>query len=182
MLKDVVDIIKNTALRHKAVRTFRYQGNDLNNAQNNHLGYQVYLDDVSHHQLNITTGIFKVEFQLYVLGFVDENTTILDVQNNAYTIAADIIAYIDQNDAFRGYLSVYDYSILVLSRYTDDKSAGVKLSLVLAMPSPVNLCELDDNFNEVPYEEPKDKEIDVNKEDVGDITINPIKLIPDRKC
>lgn len=184
MLKDVVDIIKNAALRHKAVRTFRYQGDDLNNAQNNHQCYQVYLDDVSHHQLNITTNIFKAEFQLYVLGFPEDNTpdTILEVQNNAYTIAADIVAFIDTNEAFRGYLSVYDYSILVLSHYSDDNASGVKLSLVLSMPSPVNMCELDDNFNDEPYQEPEDNEIDINKEDVGDITLKPIKLIPDRKC
>ena len=71
MIKDVIDVLKNAALRHKGVRTFRYQADDLNNAQNNYKGYQVYVDDISHSQLNITTGIFKVEFQIYILGFAD---------------------------------------------------------------------------------------------------------------
>lgn len=182
MLKDIVEIIKNTALMHKAVHTFRYQGDDLNNAQNNHEYYQVYLDDISYHQLNITTNIFRVEFNLYILGFVDDDNPILDVQNNAYTIAADIIAKIDTDEANRGVLSVYDYSIVTLSRYTDDKSAGVKLSLVLAMPSPVNLCVLEDNFNDEPYEPEPDKEIDINTDDVGDIDIKPIRLPKNRNC
>lgn len=182
MLKDVVNIIKDVALRHKGVCTFRYQGDDLNNAQNNHKMYQVYLDDISHHQLNITTNIFKAEFQLYILGFVDDENPILDVQNNAYTIACDILAYIDSYDEYKGIVSVYDYSILTLSHYTDDSASGVKLSIVLEMPNPVNLCELDDNFNDEPYEEEPDHEIDINDNEVGEITINPIHLPKNRNC
>lgn len=182
MLKDVVNIIKDVALRHKGVCTFRYQGDDLNNAQNNHKMYQVYLDDISHHQLNITTNIFKAEFQLYILGFVDDENPILDVQNNAYTIACDILAYIDSYDEYKGIVSVYDYSILTLSHYTDDSASGVKLSIVLEMPNPVNLCELDDNFNEKPYEDEPDHEININDNEVGEITINPIHLPKNRNC
>ena len=182
MLKDIINILKDISLRHKGVRTFRYQGDDFNNAQNNHKCYQVYVDDISHHQLNITTNIFKAEFQIYVLGFVDDEHPVLEVQNNAYTIACDIMAYIDTQDQFKGILSVYDYSILTLSHYTDDSSAGVKLSLVLEMPSPVNLCELDDNFNDEPYEEDDDQEIDINVDEVGDIDLKPITLKPNRRC
>lgn len=182
MLKDVINIIKDISLRHKGVRTFRYQSEILNNAQNNHKMYQVYVDDVSLHELNITTNIFKAKFEIYILGFVDDENTVLDVQNNAYTIACDIMAYIDTKDEFKGILSVYDYSILTLSHYTDDNAAGVKLSLVLQMPSPVNLCSLDDNFNDEPYEDDEDSEIDINNDEIGDIEINPITLPTNRIC
>ena len=182
MLKDVIEILKNAALRHRGVYTFRYQGDDLNNAQNNYKMYQVYVDDISHHELNITTGIFKAEFEIYILGFVNEDKTILDVQNEAYTIAVDIMAFIDSQEEFQGVLSVYDYSILTLSRYGDDSSAGVKLSLVLQMPSPLNWCTLDDNFDDEPHEEEEDHKIDVDDNEVGDITINPIKLPKNRNC
>lgn len=182
MLKDVVNIIKDISLRHKGVRTFRYQSEILNNAQNNHKMYQVYVDDVSLHELNITTNIFKAKFEIYILGFVDDENTVLDVQNNAYTIACDIMAYIDTKDEFKGVLSVYDYSILTLSHYTDDNASGVKLSLVLQMPSPVNLCSLDDNFNDEPYEDDEDSEIDINNDEIGDIEINPITLPTNRIC
>lgn len=182
MLKDVIEILRDISLRHKGVRTFRYQGDDLNNAQNNYKGFQVYVDDISHHQLNITTNIFKAEFQIYVLGHVDDEHPVLDVQNDAYTIACDIMAYIDTKPEFYNVLSVYDYDILTLSRYTDDSTAGVKLSLVLQMPSPVNLCELDDNFNDEPYEDEPDHEIDINTSDIGDIDINPIHLPRNINC
>ena len=182
MLKDVIDILKDISLRHKGVRTFRYQGDDLNNAQNNYKGFQVYVDDISHHQLNITTNIFKAEFQIYVLGHVDDENPVLEIQNDAYTIACDIMAYIDTKPEFYNVLSVYDYDILTLSRYTDDSTAGVKLSLVLQMPSPVNLCELDDNFNDEPYVDDPDREIDINDEEIGDIDIKPIHLPRTNHC
>lgn len=182
MLKDVIDILKDISLRHKGVRTFRYQGDDLNNAQNNYKGFQIYVDDISHHQLNITTNIFKAEFQIYVLGHVDDEHPVLEIQNDAYTIACDIMSFIDTKPEFYNVLSVYDYDILTLSRYTDDSTAGVKLSLVLQMPSPVNLCELDDNFNDEPYVDDPDREIDINDEEIGDIDIKPIHLPRTNHC
>ena len=182
MLKDVINILKDVSLRHKGVYTFRYQGEKLNNAQNNHRGYQVYVDDISLHELNIATNIFKAKFEIYILGFVGDDTDVLEVQNNAYTIACDIMAYIDTAEAFRGILSVYDYSILTLARYTDDSSAGVKLSLVLEMPSPLNLCTLDENFDDEPHEEDEDHEIDIDEDEVGDIDITPISLPRNRIC
>ena len=182
MLKDVINILKDISLRHKGVRTFRYQSEILNNAQNNNKMYQVYVDDVSLHELNITTNIFNAKFEIYILGFVDDENTVLEVQNNAYTIACDIMAKIDIDDAYKGILSVYDYSILTLSHYTDDNAAGVKLSLVLQMPNPVNLCTLDDNFNNEPYEDEPDNEINVNNDEIGDIDINPITLPTNRIC
>lgn len=184
MLTDIINIIKDVSLRHKGVRTFKYQADKLNNAQNNYGTYQVYVDDVSLHQLNITTNIFKAEFEVYVLSQPDgtSGNTILDVQNNAYTIACDIMAYIDTQDAFQGILRVYDYSILTLSHYSDDDSAGVKLSLVLQMPSPVDLCTLDDNFNDEPYSGDTDTEITINKDEIGDIDLKPIHLPKNRIC
>lgn len=184
MLKDIIEVLRHVSLTHKGVFTFRYQGDDLNNAQNNYKGYQVYVDDISLHQLNITTNIFKVEFQVYVLGHPtgESGNTILDVQNNAYTIAVDILGKIDSDDAYRGILGVYDYSILTLSHYTDDNAAGVKLSLVLQMPSPLNYCELDDNFDDEEHEEEQDHEIDVPDNEVGDIDITPIHLPRSKNC
>ena len=182
MLKDVIDILKDVSLRHKGVYTFRYQGDDLNNAQNNFKMFQVYVDDISLHELNITTNIFKARFEIYIIGFVHDDKTVLDVQNDAYTIACDIMAYIDTQEAFQGVLSVYDYSILTLARYTDDSSAGVKLSLTLEMPNPVNLCTLEEQFDDEPHKEEEDMKIDINTEDVGEIEINPITLPINRKC
>lgn len=184
MIKDLVAIFRDIALRHKGVKTFRYQNDTYNNAQNNHNTYQVYVDTVSIHQLNITTNIFRSEFQMYILSQPDgtSGNTIEDVQTNAFTIAVDILGYIDNKDEFKGVLSLYDYSIMTVSEYTDDNSAGVKLSIVLAMPSPLNLCELDENFNDEPYSGDTDTEITINENEVGDINLKPIHLPRNRYC
>ena len=184
MLKDVINVLKDISLRHRGVKTFRYQGDKFNNAQNNYETFQVYVDDISLHELNITTGVFKVKLEIYVLGQPDGSSgkTVLDIQNDAYTIACNIMAKIDGDSAYHGILSVYDYSLLTLARYTDDNSAGVKLSLTLEMPNPVNLCTLDENFDDEPHKEEEDHKIDVPTDEVGDITINPIKLPRNRNC
>lgn len=185
MIKDLVEIFKNISLRHKNVRTFRYQNDMHNNAQNNHKTYQVYLDTVSLHQLNITTNIFTSSFELYILSQPDgtSGNTIEDVQNYAFTIAVDILGALDNWEDYKGVLSIHDYSILTVSEYSDDNSSGVKLSVILETPSPLNLCSLDDNFNEDPYQEDEqDHEIDVDTDDVGDIDITPITLPRSRIC
>lgn len=183
MLNDIVNIIKNVALRHKGVRTFRYQGESFNNAQNNHLTYQVYMSTVSYHDLNITTNIFKQEYILYILGQPNKDKDILEIQNDCYTIAVNILGFLDNMPEYKGILSVYDYSIMTLSNYTDDDSAGVRLSVVLETPSPLNLCTLEENFNIEPYEDEPDKpEIDIDTKEVGDITLTPIKLPKKRTC
>lgn len=187
MLKDVVNIIKNVALTHKGVRTFRYQTKMYNNAQNNFATYQAYLSDVSYHRLNITTNIFRSEFELYILGqpkVKDDEDEILRVQNDCYTIINNILARLDSLQEYKNILSLYDYDIMVLSHYSDDESAGVKCSIVLAMPSPVSLCDLDDNFNDEPYQpEPDKPEIDVpSKETPDELTLKPIKLPKNPRC
>lgn len=186
MLKDVIDILKDISLRHKGVKTFRYQGDKFNNAQNNYATFQVYVDDISYHELNITTNIFKATFEIYILSQPsgESGNTVLDVQNDAYTIACNIMAKIDGDSEYYGTLSVYDYSLLTLARYTDDQSSGVKLSLTLQMPNPVNLCTLDDNFNDEPYSGETDTKITISGETVvsEDLTITPIKLPKNRVC
>lgn len=177
MLKDIVEIIKDVSLRHKGVRTFRYQEKSYNNAQNNYLPFQVYLDSISYHNLNITTNIFTVEFNMYVLAQpTKDEDGVLDVQNSAYTIAADIVAYLDYAEDYKGVLNMHDYGMMTVDHYSDDDSAGVRLSLTLEVPSPVNLCELDENFNEEPYSGETDTVITVEERNT-DPTITDVKTI-----
>ena len=185
MINDFVELFKNIALRHKLVRTFKYQDKVLNNAQNNFKTFQVYLDTVSLHQLNITTNIFTSEFQLYILGQADgtSGNSIADVQTLAFTIAVDILGYIENHHEYDGILSLHDYSILTLDHYSDDDSSGVKLSVIYEMPSPLNLCELDDNFDDEPYEENEDMPIDISGTTISeDLEIKTIKLPRNRVC
>lgn len=182
--KQVTNIIIDTLKRFKGVNFVRYSGDDLNNQQNNYKTIQCYIDDVTHHQFNLTQNICKVEYNIYILGFAEDGTpdSILDVQDKCYDVALYTLAYLDVNDEFQGIVSVYDYDILTLSRYTEQSNAGVKLSIVLTIPNGVNLCELDEHFNDEPYPEDEDHEIDINDDEVGEIDLNPIKLPKNRNC
>lgn len=175
--KDVVNVIKDALSRFKGVNFVKYQGDDLNNQQHNYNTIQCYIDDISLHQFNLTTNIVKADYEVYILGFPEEQTpdAILDVQDKCYNVAINVLAYIDTKEELKGFVRLYDYSILTLSRYTAQSNAGVKLSITLEIPNGVNLCELESNFGE-PYEEEKDKEIDLNINEVGDIDLKPIEL------
>ena len=180
--KQVTDIIINTLKRFKGVNYVKYTGDDFINQQNNHKTLQCWIDDISHHQFNLTQNICKVEYQIYILGFVDDDTTVLEVQDKCYDVALYTLAYLDINEEFKGIISVYDYDILTLSHFSDDNSAGVKLSLVLTIPNGVNMCEIDEHFNDEPYPEEPDHEIDIDDETIGDIDITPVKLRRNRIC
>lgn len=181
--KQVTDMIIDTLSRFKGVNYVKYTGDDLINQQNNYKTLQCWVDDVSFHQFNLTQNIAKVEYQIYILGFADgtSGNTVLDVQDKCYDVALYTLAYLDTKEEFRGIVSLYDYSILTLSRFTEQSNAGVKLSLVLTIPNGVNLCELDEHFGE-PYTPEPDHEIDINNDEITDIDIKPIHLPRNRDC
>lgn len=186
MIKDIVDVLKNTFLRHKGVCTFKYQGKTYNNAQNNYKTFQVYLDTVSLHSYDVRNDIFTSEYEIYILSQPHEGesgNTCVDVQTKALTIGADVIAFIDNDPSLRNVLNVKDYSMLTLENYSDDKSSGIKLSLVLEVPSPIAMCLLEENFNDDPYEEPEDKEINISGTTISEeLDIKPIRLPRRNNC
>lgn len=122
----VTNLIINTLKRFKGVNYVKYTGDDLINQQNNNKTLQCWVDDITFHQFNLTQNLCKVEYQIYILGVPDgtSGNTVLDVQDACYDVALYTLAYLDYNEEFRGIISVYDYSILTLSRFSDDSSAG----------------------------------------------------------
>ena len=181
--KQVTEIIIDTLKRFKGVNFVKYQGDDLNNQQNNYKTLQCYIDDISLHEFNLETNIVKARYEIYILGFPtgESGNTVLDVQDKCYNAAIYTMAMIDNNPLFQGIVSLYDYSILTLSRYTEQSNAGVKLSIVLKIPNGVDLCQLGDMFGD-PYQEEKDDEIDIDNNEIGDIDIRPIELPCSRIC
>ena len=165
---------------HKLINTFKYQSAIYNNAQNSHKYFQAYVDDVNLSQLLISTSpnIFTISLDLYILGFVpttmvdtsgftytaDEIT--LNIQSTAYDTAIQVIKKLESLEEYQGIIEVHDYSILTLSHYTDDNSAGVKATIVLNVP--IGACDYDDYFDDEPTEYDEDDDIE--------ITLNPIEL------
>lgn len=182
--KEIVDTLIGVLSRFKGVNYVKYTGDDLINQQNNNKNLQCWIDNISLSQYNLTTNINKIEFQVYILGFPDKTPeSVLDIQDICYNAAVNFLAYIDNMPQFQGLISLYDWSILTLDRFTDDSNAGVKVSVVLNAVSPINLCTLEDWFNDEPYTPEKDEpEIDIDTKDPGEITLKPVKLPKKRSC
>ena len=182
--KQIVDTLVDVLSRFKGVNYVRYTGNDLINQQNNHKPIQCWIDNIALSQYNLTTNINKMSFEVYILGFADgtSGNTVLDVQDVCYNVAVNFLTYIDNMPQFQNLISLYDWSILTLDRFSDDSNAGVKVSVVLNAVSPINLCDFESWFNDEPYEDEPDHEIDINDDEVGDIEINPIHLPINRIC
>ena len=176
--KEIVESLINVLSRFKGVNYVRYTGDDLINQQNNYKTLQCWVDNVSLSQYNLTTNINKIEFQVYILGFADgtSGNTVLDVQDKCYNVAVNFLTYIDNMPQFQNLISLYDWSIITLDRFTEQSNAGVKVSVVLNAVSPINLCDFENWFNDEPYEDDPDMEIDINKSDVGEIDITQIHL------
>lgn len=179
MLKDVINVLKDVSLRHKAVNTFKYQSSILTNAQGNNKSFQVIVDDTNLSQLLVTYSplVFTVTLDVYIIGFVETSNSILDVQDNAYDIAIQLVSKIQNIDEYKGIIDIHDFSILTLSHWTDDNSAGVKLTIEMRVP--IGVCDIDDYFDDEPKDiSETDMEIDLNGNTTYDnaITLNPIKL------
>lgn len=159
MLKDIINTLKDCFTRYKNVRTFIYQSEDLFNAQNDYDAWQVYVDDVTRSALNITDSTFTFECDITVLSHVGEDDTILDVQDKAYSMAATVVEMLDRNPKYYGVLRVHDYSILTVSHVSDDDAAGVRLTLILDVPNPADLC--DDKIWGEPYEPDEEPDLEI---------------------
>lgn len=182
--KEIVDTLVGVLSRFKGVNYVRYTGDDLINQQQNHKPLQCWIDSVSMSQYNLTTNVNKMEFEIYILGFPTDESgkTSLDIQDECYNLAVNFMVYIDNMPQFHSLMSLYDWSILTLDRYSEASMSGVKLSLVLNTVSPINLCTFEDWFNDEPYPQDEDKEIDIENKEIGDLDIKPIKLPRNRIC
>ena len=179
MFEQIMDYIGTTALKHVAVKQYKYQKRIMINQQNNNAYMQVVIEDDPYGQYIKTNGVYTLTLNIDVLGFPKDDTEILKIQSDAFQVASELIAYIDKDMTFMDRISVYDYSMLSISHFTDDNAAGQRISLELVVPNPINLCTLDDNFtDEIVLGEKDELELkDPNPESkANELVLKPIRL------
>lgn len=180
MYKQIIDYISRTALKHIAVKTVKYQSRILINAQNSNADYQFVIEDDPYMQYIKTNGNNTLSINIDIIRHCNDDEEILKSQSEALQIAMEVIAYIINDDYFKGLVSVNDYDIMGISHFTDDDSAGQRITLSLIVPSPIDLCTLHDNFDEdIDFNVPKYDDIDLDNANVCDnegLILNPIKL------
>lgn len=154
MIYSIVEAIKETALRHKGVMTFKYQDKLLTNAQPNNQYYEVIVE---------TDGYFKqvkdihtLSINMSVLGFVDKSE--LETQDICSQIGLSIINKVCQDNNWL--MTLIGYSILLFTKRTDDSASGARFTIELAVPSFIDWCSEQNNWlTDEEYEE-KIKESD----------------------
>lgn len=177
MIKNLVNAIKAKAEHIKNVKSFKYEGADLINCQNNNSTIQVVVEDDIFTEFITTKDLIKIQMNIDILDTIRDGEEKIDCHDRTTKIAIVLIKLIEEN--YKNILSVYDYNMLNVSHYSDDDLFGTRMSLFLTMPSPVNECNINefiDSLNK--YEKNEDKEITINKPeiDINNIDINPIKL------
>ena len=154
MIYSIVEAIKETALKHKGVMTFKYQDKLLTNAQPNNQYYEVIVE---------TDGYFKqvkdvhiLSINMSVLGFVDKSE--LETQDICSQIGLSIINKVCQDNSWL--MTLMGYSILLFTKRTDDSASGARFTIELAVPSFIDWCSEQNNWlTDEEYEE-KIKESD----------------------
>lgn len=76
MLEQIVNYIGSVGLKHKAVKTFKYQKRSLINQQNNNGYVELIIEDNAYLQQVITQNIFTATFNVDILGFPKDDTDI----------------------------------------------------------------------------------------------------------
>ena len=154
MIYSIVEAIKETALKHKGVMTFKYQDKLLTNAQPNNQYYEVIVE---------TDGYFKqvkdihtLSINMSVLGFVDKSE--LETQDICSQIGLSIINKVCQDNSWL--MTLIGYNILLFTKRTDDSASGARFTIELAVPSFIDWCSEQNNWlTDEEYEE-KIKESD----------------------
>lgn len=179
MFKQIIDYLMETALKHKAVKQSKYQRRSLINAQNNNRYIQFIIEDDPFTQYIKTSNVFTITYNIDILGFPTKDYSSLQIQSDCFQIGNEILKKIDKGEMSK-YLSVWDYSFLSLSNFTDDNASGQRLTLELVVPNPVNLCTLNDNFDDEVEVEETDIELDLKDvnppSNADELILRPIKL------
>lgn len=176
MISTLVNAVMNTAEKIKGIKFFRYEGEDYINQQNNNATWQVWFEDDMYTDYLVTRDILKITFNIDILHNVYQGDSNLDVHNEAFKIGIVLLKMLDKT---LENISVYDYSFLNLSHFSDDDLFGVRMTISLFAPSPINECNIDEYIDEMnEYEKTEDKEITINAREINidQLNLNPIKL------
>lgn len=183
MVKELIDYLLNIAYKHISVNYVGYKREININDSHNKPSFQFIIEnDNPLIEKQIIEGIITMRLDIDIIGFVSQDVSVIEIQDEALHIALDFMEYIKNNGEYG--LDIRDYSILGLSEFTDDNSSGVRLSIKLVIPNPINLCEYEEHFIE--KEIPVKDELILSKEDectnskfnseTTSLKLNPIKL------
>lgn len=169
MFKQICDYIGDIALRHKAVKCYKYQNKTLVNSQGNNRYLEFIIENQPYFQYIKTSNVYTLTLNVQLIGQPKTESDVLRVQNLCFQTINEILAYIKRDDTYKGLLAIYDNDILFTTHLTDDVSSGIRMTLELIVPNPIDLCTFMDNFDFV------------NEDIEDDLDLNPLPPFGDEE-
>ncbi len=165
IIRKIIDTFYGLSEQHKLVRSFEYNRVSKNMGTGEQLYPRVLLEDpIMINEAQPTTGqvMTTVNFDITCLPHAFSNypvrqLTEAECQNVCHQIALHFVARLRElNKDFetRNGIEVVRFSFMTLRNWGDDKAAGVRCTLRLAVDNDIQLCDLDEHFD-------PDKEFDL---------------------
>lgn len=144
MITGIIDIFKQQARQHKAVKAFYYNRNyELGSGKD--IYPLLWLEDpiTGRNHNNTFTG--SVNFSMLFLP--DDGRTVAQLQSLAFSIGLNIIERIKKHGNELGITIVPDWSYLTLSDYYDDNTCGCRFSVNFTQANMQDLCLIEEQFD-----------------------------------
>jgi len=144
MINNIIDIFRNQAREHKAVRAFYYNRNyELGSGKDHYPLF--WLDDPMTGQNR--NNVFTNSVNFSILFLPDKEHTVAGLQSLAFSIGLNIIERIKKYGNELGISILPDWSYLTLSDYYDDNACGCRFSVSFTQANMQNLCLIDEQFD-----------------------------------
>lgn len=164
MINNIVKTFYILAKEHKLIRSFKYERLSKGAGIGEENYPQVFLEDPIYiSDSTLTDGSVKAEvnFDIVMTPQAFENynkrqLTEQDCQNIAHTIALAFISRLnnmDENydlyeDKNLNRLTPLTWNFVTLRHWYDNDCSGVRCTLLLSMDNPINLCDVEENFDD----------------------------------
>lgn len=129
MIQEIIDKIKEVIKDDEVVNSFKYKREININHQSTNPYIEVVIESDPYIQFLRTSNLHKLSLNVTIIGFPNEEKGITEamVQDECYRVARKI--------CWAQNLTIYDYSFLFFTEFTDDNSAGVRLSVDYIIPN-----------------------------------------------
>ena len=97
MIQNIVEAIKEQAEHIQGVKTFRYEGLDLMNAQNNNSTIQIWVEDDIYCEYLVTKDMLKVQVNIDILDKCYQGDSKLSVHSNTNKIGIVLMKLLEEN-------------------------------------------------------------------------------------
>ena len=161
MIKGILDIFRNQARQHKAIRAFYYNRN-YETGSGKDIYPLLWMEDPIYGRNQDNTFTNSVNFS--ILFVPKKGEAVSELQHLAFSIGLNIIERIKRNKDIE--ISIQpDWTYLTLSNYYDDNAAGCRFSVNFVQRNMQNLCLIDEQFDQ-------DKQFE-ESEELPDFIIDP---------